>query len=69
MTNPRLNHVSIPPLPWRPIGQVRTASTAPMIGGPRGPGQCAAPRVAGQRGVSWQRYNPVCSSGVGGMKM
>jgi len=46
---------------WRPIGEQRVVSTAPLIGGPVGPTQCSAPRIPGQLGNFWQYYNTGCS--------
>jgi hypothetical protein len=53
-------HVSVPPIPWRPLGQVRTAPTNPVIGGARRvcPGATTRPK----RGTSWQHYRAPCSN-------
>jgi hypothetical protein len=61
MIPPRvITHVSVPPIPWRPAGQVRTAPTAPMVGGPRKQMVCPPPTRPNQRGTSWQMYNAPC---------
>ena len=49
-----------PKEPWRSLGQVRTASTAPVVGGPSGPTHCPPPRKPGQLGTTWQFYHAPC---------
>lgn len=52
------HHVSVTPIPWRPLGQVRTAPTYPVIGGQRR--VCASRPL--HRGMGWQHYKVPCGA-------
>jgi hypothetical protein len=55
------------PISWRPLGQARVTSTAPLIGGPRGPLSCPPPIQPNTRGLGWQHYSQTCG-GLGAKK-
>lgn len=54
------NHVSVPPIPWRRLGQVRSAPTNPVVGGELR--VCAPANTRPQRGTSWQHYKAPCNN-------